>query len=459
MNNFNRKEFLKLSIYSLSFLMNCSTESDKNKKYLNLLVNSSKKIIILGAGISGITCARALKERGYENITILEARNRVGGRINSLSYKGSALDLGATWIHGYENNPITPIAKKLNLGLFPTDDNSVMALQEGIGSLPEVLVDGYEAAYENILELAQNIRLPNKSRKEVIQTINSGFFENPIFLSMYSAGEEFDIGGDGSEISSVYFDTDGSFRGGDVVIPKGYSSIIDYLKNGIDIRLNQVVSSVNRVGNGFKVISNGEPNMSDIVVCALPLGVLKSGNVIFSPEISTSKKNAIQKIGVGTVNKVILEYPNVFWDETKQYINYFSSTRGNFSYLINLKTYSPFNMLCGITTGNYSAEMDSKSDMYNKNQMHSILKSMYGNSIPDPINYFVTHWSTDPFSLGSYSFPKVGSEPFQYEELGKTEPPNLFFCGEHTNEAYRGTVHGAYLSGLRVADEIKNSIF
>ena len=458
MIEFNRKEFLKYSMYSLSFLMSCSAESKGNKKYEKLLINSNKKIIILGAGIAGITCASALKERGYANVTILEARNRVGGRINSLSYKGSALDLGAAWIHGYKNNPITPIAKKLNLGLFPTDDNSVMALQEGVGALPEDLVDGYETAYENILELAQNVRLPNKSRKEVIQTINSGFFENPIFLSMYSAGEEFDVGGDGSEISSAYFDSDGGFSGGDVVIPKGYSTIIEYLKNGLDIRLNQVVSSVNRVGNGFNVITKGSTYLADVVVCALPLGVLKSGSVSFSPEISTSKKNAIQKIGMGAVNKIILEYPSVFWDESKQYINYFSAIKGNFSYIINLKTYSPFNMLCGITTGNYSAELDSKSDIYNKNEMHSILKSMYGNSIPDPINYFVTHWSTDPFSLGSYSFQKVGSEPNDYEELGKTEPPNLFFCGEHTNATYRGTVHGAYLSGLRVADEIKNYV-
>ncbi len=455
----NRREFLKLGIFSLSYLMNCSAESDRNKKYLNLLINSTKKVIILGGGISGISCARALKDRGYENVTILEARNRVGGRIHSLSYKGSALDLGAAWIHGYKDNPLTPIANKLNLGLFPTDDNSVIALQEGIGLLPEELVDGYELAYENILDLAQNVRFPDKSRKEVIQSINGGFFDNPVFLSMYSAGEEFNTGGDATEISSAYFDSDGGFSGGDVVIPSGYSLLIDNLKNGLNIRLNQVVSSVNRVGNGFKVISNGEPIASDIVVCALPLGVLKSGSITFSPEISSKKKDAIQKIGVGAVNKIILEYPYVFWDESRQYINYFSSTKGKFSYIINLKSYLPFNMLCGITTGKYSAELDSKSDISNKNEMHSILKSMYGNSIPDPINSFVTHWSTDPFSLGSYSFQKVGSEPIHYEELGKTEPPNLFFCGEHTNEAYRGTVHGAYLSGLRVADEIKNTVF
>ena len=211
---------------------------------------------------------------------------------------------------------------------------------------------------------------------------------------MYSASEEFDVGGDGSEISSAYFDSDGNFSGGDVVIPKGYSSIIEYLKNELDIRLNQVVSSVNRVGNGFNVITNNSTYLADVVICALPLGVLKSGKISFTPDISEKKRNAIQKIGVGAVNKIILEYPTSFWDESKQYIN-----------------------------------------------------------------YFVTHWNSDPYSLGSYSFHKVGSEPSDYEELSRVEPPNLFFCGEHTNEAYRGTVHGAYLSGIRVADEVKNSVF
>ncbi len=459
MGEYNRRDFLKMSLSTLTFLLSCSAESKGNKKYEKLLLNLSKKIIILGAGISGITCAKALIERGYANVTILEARNRVGGRINSLSYNGSALDLGAAWIHGYKNNPITPIAKKLNLSLFPTDDNSVMALREGIGALPEELVDGYETAYDNILELAQNIRLFDKSRKEVIQSVNNDFFDNPIFSSLYSASEEFDVGGDGSEISSVYFDADGGFSGGDVVIQKGYSSIIDYLKTGLDIKLNQVVSSVNRVGNGFSIITNSNTYSADAVICALPLGVIKSGKISFSPDISQKKKRAIQKIGVGVVNKIILEYPRSFWDETKQYINYFSSTKGNFSYLINLKTYLPFNMLCGITTENFSAEMDKNSDLINKNAFHEILKSMYGNSIPDPINYFVTHWNSDPYSLGSYSFMKVGSEPSDYEELAREEYPNLYFCGEHTNEIYRGTVHGAYLSGIRVADEVKNSIF
>ncbi len=362
--------------------------------------------------------------------------------------------MGAAWIHGYKNNPITSIANKLNVSLFQTDDNNVMAIQEGVGALPEDMVDVYETIYENIVSQASVLSDPNKSLKDILQTIKGDFFSEPIYSSFFSANEEFDVGGDASEISSKFFDADASFEGADVVFPNGYSAIIDYLKNGLDIQFDEIVNAVNRVGNEFQVTTHKNSYNADLVVCALPLGVLKSGKVKFTPEFSPKKRESIERIGVGAVNKVVIEYPYAFWDTTKQYINYFSNTKGKFSYLINLKTYSPLNMICGITIGDYSASLDAKSDLENESTFHSILKSIYGAGIPDPIHSFVTHWKTDPFCLGAYSFQKVGSYPEDYDELARTEHPNLLFCREHTSRDYRGTVHGAYLSGIRVADEI-----
>jgi monoamine oxidase len=455
MDLMTRKKFLKLGVLGLPYLLNCSSRSSSNNKLNALLLNSIKKIIILGAGIAGISCARALRERGFLNVKILEGRRRAGGRIHSLTHKDSVLDLGAAWIHGYKNNPITSIANKLNLRLYQTDDNNVMAVQEGVaGALPEDLVDGYESIYENIVSQASEFSDPNESLKEVIQYIKPDFFSNPIYSSFFSANEEFDVGGDASEMSSEFYDADASFEGADVVFPNGFSAIIDYLKQGLDIRYDEIVNAVTRVGSEFRVTTNSNSYSADIVICALPLGVIKSGKIKFTPNLSLRKRESIERIGVGAVNKVVLEYPTAFWDTSKQYINYFSNTKGKFSYLINLKTYTSLNMICGITTGNYSATMDAKSDLENKNTFHSILKSIYGAGIPNPINSFVTHWKTDPFSLGAYSFQKVGSYPEDYDELAKTEHPNLLFCGEHTNRDYRGTVHGAYLSGIRVADEI-----
>lgn len=82
------------------------------------------------------------------------------------------------------------------------------------------------------------------------------------------------------------------------------------------------------------------------------------------------------------------------------------------------------------------------------------LRHMYGKSIPQPLHYRITRWAADPFSIGSYSFLAVGATPNDYDILAQPVGKRLFFAGEHTQRNYPSTVHGAYLSGERVAGEI-----
>jgi len=79
---------------------------------------------------------------------------------------------------------------------------------------------------------------------------------------------------------------------------------------------------------------------------------------------------------------------------------------------------------------------------------------MYGDRIPNPLQYRITRWAADPYSLGSYSFLAVGASPADYDVLAQPVGKRLFFAGEHIQRDHPSTVHGAYLSGERVADEI-----
>ena len=79
---------------------------------------------------------------------------------------------------------------------------------------------------------------------------------------------------------------------------------------------------------------------------------------------------------------------------------------------------------------------------------------MFGNRVPKPVDYQITRWASDPFSLGSYSFNALGSKPKQRRELAQPVDARIFFAGEATEEDYFGTAHGAYLSGLRAAEEM-----
>jgi monoamine oxidase len=85
-------------------------------------------------------------------------------------------------------------------------------------------------------------------------------------------------------------------------------------------------------------------------------------------------------------------------------------------------------------------------------------RRIYGPDIPEPKNLHLTNWSADPYSLGPFAVPIVGSTPKHYAALAEPIGGKLFFAGEHTNFEYRASVHGAYLSGLRAAKQVIETI-
>ena len=82
------------------------------------------------------------------------------------------------------------------------------------------------------------------------------------------------------------------------------------------------------------------------------------------------------------------------------------------------------------------------------------LRRIFGRAVPDPLNYQLTRWATDPFALGAYSFNALGATPQMRDDLAASVAGKLFFAGEATSRRHFGSAHGAYLSGLRAAREI-----
>jgi monoamine oxidase len=216
---------------------------------------------------------------------------------------------------------------------------------------------------------------------------------------------------------------------------------------------------------------DGEIIETDYIVSTIPLGVLKQNNVCFDPPLPDWKIGAIQRIGYGILNKVVLVYHEPFWDQNRDIFgtlrnpsNRFSldqtdylSQRGRFFQWFNCSKTSGLPTLVALMAGDAAFHTEKTPDEQLIGEATQVLKSVFGPSIPNPTEAVVTRWGQDKFSRGSYSYTGPNFEPEDYEVMAKSIG-NLFFAGEHTCGTHPATVHGAYISGLRAASEVLDAM-
>ena len=417
-------------------------------------------VIVIGAGVAGLSAAKALAEEDF-SVIVLEARNRMGGRVWTDTTTGTALDMGASWIHGTLLNPLTGLANDLDLDRVETDyDNHLIYGPEG-----EELSDRQSAEAERLFEnmadqleeWAEDFDNDTSLQNAINQYLQSrNLSDDKLLLLQYAINTviEHEYAADVSQLSLWWFDDQSEFRGPDVVFPDGYEAIPRYLAQEIDIRLEEICSHVEYSADQVRIQSTSGEFTASKVVVTLPLGVLKSGNVLFSPALPSGKQRAIEGLGFGVLNKVYLEFPTVFWDRDAHLLGYISEEKGRFCEWLNFYPLTGKPILLGFNAGEFGLTIENWADDEIVNLAMRTLETIYGEGIPQPINYLITRWGKDPFSLGSYSSIKPFSTPALYESLAAPVDEKLYFAGEATHRWHPSTVHGAYMSGLRAAEEI-----
>lgn len=494
-----------------------------------------KRIIIVGAGPAGLTAARHLQRQGF-SVTVLEARERIGGRVytdrTSLSVP---VDLGASIITGVEADiaterradPSSLICSQLGLEL--TTLNSACPLYDVVtgDKVPDSLDEDLEAEYNGLLEelallFAQNgdsaiglsledgleYALRKHRATQPMDSVeqdghlrfmtNSGAVDISVSAS---TGKEIDHCGKNDKIdvlsplerrlmnwhfahleygcaatlksvSLPYWNQDdvyGGFGGAHCMIKGGYDTVLRNLAKGLDIRLNHVVTEVlygpeelgasRKDGKYVKVsTSTGSEFTGDAVLITVPLGCLKAETIKFSPSLPDWKVSSINRLGFGVLNKIVLEFPEVFWDDN---VDYFGATaeetdlRGQCFMFWNLRKTVGAPVLIALLVGKAAIDGQSISSGDHVNNAMVVLRKLFRNaSVPDPVASVVTNWGLDPFSRGAYSYVAVGASGRDYDILGRPVENCLFFAGEATCKEHPDTVGGAILSGLREAVRI-----
>lgn len=296
-------------------------------------------IVIVGAGMSGLSAARWFVDEGISVSAILEARDRIGGRVFTDHSLGSAIDMGASWIQGISGNVLMDIADRAGIERMRTDwDNWTVRGPSG--------------------EIVDVERLP------------------PDYLQVVEIETEY--AADTSQLSARAVDEGGGLYGGDVVFPGGYAQVTDAVAEGLDVQLGSIVAHIDSGGDEVAVtLTDGRIISGGAVLVTVPLGVLKAGSIKFSPTLAEDKLAAIDRLGMGHLSKVYLRFPEVFWEPEVEFFGFISEQRGSFPYWVNMLPYTGAPILMAFHAGTPADELGAKPDDEIVAAAMDVLHTMY----------------------------------------------------------------------------------
>ena len=442
-------------------------------------------VIVVGAGIAGLTAAADLG-RGGLRVLVLEARERIGGRVFTVSDgdDGAPVELGAEFVHGR-----SPLLWRL----FDAEElkpREVSGDQWCVRGGKPVPGDFFEEV-EKILD-KMNARDRDQS---FLDFLKQKFPDNRLSPAQREAKEHaiayvsgFNAADPG--LVGVHWlvqemraeekmEGDRSFR-----LPNGYRDLVAILQRkvsdaGAEIRCGSVVENIEWHPHAAEVTASSakgrERLISRRVLITVPISLLKAkpgaGRTIrFNPELPKTKTKALEVMEMGKVIRVTLRFRERFWDAIRPLPGR-SKTMGKMSFLLSDDPWFPtwwtampskLPMITGWAPFRSAEMLSGKPREFVVDRSVKTLASLLGQghrSLAAQLESAHYHdWQEDPFSSGAYSYGKVGSTAAQ-KELTAPIQDMLFFAGEAFDDSgNNGTVHGAMASAARAARLIKRSL-
>lgn len=409
--------------------------------------------------MAGLAAARQLKRLRFD-VLVLEARDRLGGRVWTDRSTGCAFDLGASWIHGTRGgNPLTGLARRAKVVPVSTNWDEILLVdgrgQEFSDSDWENLDAAAELVFQRLAAAARQAG-SGQSLGDVLPSaiaatgLNGRLLEALNWVVAQEIEGEYAASADSLSLAS--WRADKSFPGPDAMLRGGYDKITTFLAAGLDIRLNSPVYSIETSTDGVHVFGDNFTEKADHVIVTVPLGVLKAGTIQFSPALPEDKRAAISRIGMGLLDKVGLVFPEAGWPD---WVHVAGCSEGRAFGFYPLQRTSGQPAIVGLLADDAARSLEDLSDEAVLGIAMGELKTIFGSNLPDPTAFVRTRWARDPLALGSYSYVAAGSSLQDYLTLSRPVGTRLFFAGEATESSYPSTVHGAYLSGMREARRIQ----
>lgn len=420
----------------------------------------AKTIIVIGAGASGLAAARLLHDAGH-TVIVLEARDRIGGRVwTDMRLSNIPVDLGASWIHGIDDNPVWELAQAYGIRTAPTDYDDLITYTADGDTFSDDEVAAWEAFFDDLLTQVEAIRQTAGRDLSLREAIEMGLAnlewdadERHILEAMLISGIENEYANRVERLSAYHWDEADEFDGDDVVFPNGYEELFRQFADGLDIRLNQMVTAIDYSSRGALVTTTTNQYTADKVVITVPLGVLKRNAIVFSPPLPPVKQRAIERLDMGVLNKVYLLFREVVWEADAQFF-FIADARAGFVEWVNLYPITGKPLLLAFYSARHQAQFEAVSEADVIRRTLDALGGLFDGVHEAFVQAIATRWGDDPFAYGSYSSYGVGSSPDDRLALGEPIDGVLYFAGEATRIDHPATVHGAVMSGYAVASAI-----
>lgn len=413
-------------------------------------------VLVLGAGMAGLGAARALRDAGAA-VAVIEARGRIGGRTHtSHLWPDLPVDMGASWIHGTEGNPLTELARELGLKVTPTTYDRSVAYDGGGAGIEFVeaakramaLVDRARSRVED----AERDMSLQAAIEDLPQWRELSGFDRRVMRLAINTRIEHEYSGDWSALSAWRFDDGEDLPGHEAVVTPGYGPMAQRLAQGLDLRLNEPVLRIDPRADGVEVTTARGVHRAGRAVVTFPLGVLQAGGVAFGEALAPARRRAIDRLGMGLLNKCVLRFDRVFWPPEADWIEFLGPTETLWADWTSYLRATGRPLLAAFNAARMADEVERWSDSDTAASAMEALRSMFGSAVPDPLGSQISRWRRDPFSLGAYSFKAVGAGA---EDRGNLFGPDwegrLFFAGEAASRDHPATVHGALGTGRAAA--------
>ncbi|EMY32996.1 FAD binding domain protein [Arthrobacter crystallopoietes BAB-32] len=408
---------------------------------------SRTDVIVIGAGVAGLSAACSLREAGLD-VLVLEARDRIGGRILTLREGATRpVELGAEFLHTAQN-PLLEIFE--DAGTATVGVGGTRTLPEGFDAQLAATLDSL-AAPDRAQPASNYLAAISSEDDRALMTEAFEAQTGRESLRRTSAADaikELHLELEHGEFMSTYNSR----------VPEGLDLITTFLAEDLPLQISTRVERIVRTDNGVSVIASagGAVQIFDAsrVVVTLPLGVLKNNDVQFEPPLPDDKVQAIHETISLDIVKVLFVFDGDVWPLDEE----FKHTDDDIVSALWHSTYGGApggeTVVVAWAVGDEARQLMSLRAPDVLPEMLGRVRKHLGNTALNPTFATYHSWLSDPYARGAYSHLPPGASPDARLRLAQAIDGRVFWAGEATAEWRPRTVHGAYLSGMRAAAEI-----